>query len=468
MKLVRARPLRAMLELADRERQFLTSEMAQVKGLMPLLMKPRNRQNWSQEDLAELRRHLRRLTRLSPYLVVLAMPGGLAMLPALAWWLDRRRRARARSGHPAMLEFETDAKALRVRVSGDWTYNTLRVRSRELRRRLAEQRDRVRDNTSQWDLSGLGALDDAGAVWLAREMTGATGVQVPQRFQPILDQGSHGLQVQREQRTGFDPLGAVVALGGLGMRFAGHLRGGVALLGTIALDCAALTRRPREFPLLELSANVYRSGVTALPVTMLVGFLVGVVLTYLSSLQLKKYGADLLVINIVAIGVVRELGPMLASIIAAGRSGSTMTAQLGVMRVTEEIEALSVMGVSVTERLVLPKVLGLSIAMPLVAFCTDAAALAGGMVAAKVTLGISFAAFAEALPRVLEVSNFWIGIGKSVVFGFAVAFIACHYGLRVLPNTESLGASVTQSVVAAITSVILLDAVFAVLFRNIG
>ena len=467
MKRLTSRPLRAVLDLAERERKFLISELAQIKGLMPILMKPRNKQKWSPEDLAELRVQLRRLSRLSPYLVVAAMPGGLAMLPALAWWLDRRRQARARAGIPAMLDFETAGAALCVRVSGDWTYGTLRVRSRELRRRLAEERDRTRA-AAQWDLSGLGALDDAGAVWLAREMAGAPGIEVPQRFQPILEQGSHGLVAPRETRARFDPLGAIVAIGELGIRFAAHLRGGIALLGTIALDCGNLARRPRDFPLLELSANVYRSGVSALPVTMLVGFLVGVVLTYLSALQLKKYGADLLVINIVAVGVVRELGPMLASIIAAGRSGSTMTAQLGVMRVTEEIEALSVMGVSVTERLVLPKVIGLSVAMPLVAFCTDAAALFGGMVAAKVTLGISFAAFLEALPRVVAESNFWIGLGKSVVFGFAVAFIACHYGLRVLPNTDSLGAAVTQSVVAAITSVILLDAVFAVMFRNIG
>jgi len=159
---------------------------------------------------------------------------------------------------------------------------------------------------------------------------------------------------------------------------------------------------------------------------------------------------------------------VLASIIAAGRSGSAMTAQLGVMRVTEEIEALSVMGISVTARLVLPKVLGLAIALPMVSFCTDIAALAGGMMIADVTLGIAPAAFLVALPRAVEVVNFWIGIGKSVAFGFSVAFVACHYGLRVLPNTDSLAAGVTRSVVASITCVILLDAVFAILLRNVG
>jgi phospholipid/cholesterol/gamma-HCH transport system permease protein len=283
----------------------------------------------------------------------------------------------------------------------------------------------------------------------------------------MLTQASQGLLVERPER-GLDPLAGVVRVGQGGIDFWFHLRDGAALLGQLVLDFLRLTRRWREFPMLELSANVYRAGVSALPVTMLVGFLIGVVLTYLSALQLKRYGADLLVINIVGIGVVRELGPLLASIIAAGRSGSAMTAQLGVMRVTEEIEALSVMGVSVTARLVLPKVLGLAIALPMVSFCTDIAALAGGVLIAKLTLGITPAAFLEALPRAVEVVNFWIGIGKSVAFGFAVAFVACHYGLRVLPNTDSLAAGVTQSVVASVTAVILLDAMFAILLRDVG
>lgn len=365
-----------------------------------------------------------------------------------------------------MLEFDRAGGELYVRVTGEWTFGSLRTHSRELRARLAElHRDSA--GKPRWDLMGLAALDDAGAIWLAREVSGAAGIEVPPRFQDLIDQACSGLLVPRPRRS-FDPLAPVAALGDTGIQFAAHLRDAVALLGQLALDCVALMRRPREWPLLEVSANVFRSGVSALPVSMLVGFLVGVVLTYLSALQLKRYGADLLVINIVSVGVVRELGPMLASIISAGRSGSTMTAQLGVMRVTEEIEALSVMGVSITERLVLPKVIGLTIALPLVAFCTDVAALAGGMLAAKVTLGIEFAAFVDALPRVLEVASYWIGIGKAAAFGFTVAFVACHYGLRILPNTESLGSGVTLSVVTAITSVILLDAVFAILLRNVG
>jgi phospholipid/cholesterol/gamma-HCH transport system permease protein len=354
-----------------------------------------------------------------------------------------------------------------VRAYGEWTFRGLVEGRGELARALADL-ERRPPAALAWDLTGVSRLDDAGAVWLARALRRAERIEVAQRHQEMLRQASNGLLVPREPRPAFDPLGGVAGIGYLAFHFAGHLRGGVAMLGQLALDAIALARRPGSIPLLELSAGVYRAGVTALPVTMLVGFLVGIVLTYLSALQLQRYGADLLVINIVGVGVVRELGPMLASIIAAGRSGSAITAQLGVMRVTEEIEALSVMGVSVTSRLVLPKVISLAIAMPLVAFCTDVAALAGGMLVSSFTLGITPAAFLAALPRAVEVVNLWIGIGKSVAFGFAVAFVACHYGLRVLPNTDSLANGVTRSVVSSITCVIILDAVFAVLLRNVG
>jgi phospholipid/cholesterol/gamma-HCH transport system permease protein len=359
-----------------------------------------------------------------------------------------------------------DPVPLRARASGRWTFNGLKERRHEISQRLAEIAREPAGRVA-WDLTGVIELDDAGAAWLARAVNGASSVEVAPRHREILRQVSEGMLVPAEARR-FDPLWAVAAAGEAGLQLAAHLREATALLGQLVLDALALARRPRDIPLRELSAGVYRAGVTALPVTMLVGFLVGIVLTYLSALQLKRYGADLLVINIVGVGVVRELGPMLASIIAAGRSGSALTAQLGVMRVTEEIEALSVMGVSVTTRLVLPRVIALALALPLVAFCTDMAAIAGAMLVSRLTLGISPGAFLEALPRAVEVVNFWIGIGKSAVFGFAVAFVACHYGLRVLPNTDSLGAGVTRSVVTAITCVIILDALFAVLLRDVG
>jgi phospholipid/cholesterol/gamma-HCH transport system permease protein len=369
----------------------------------------------------------------------------------------------------AALEIRTlaqDAVPIRVRASGPWTFRGMKEHHTEIVRTLAELQKQAPERIA-WDLTDVGEIDDAGAVRLMHALRGARDVKVAPAHRDLLEQVARGLAVPQE-RERVDALAGVVRVGEAAQDAGIHLRDGVTLLGQLALDASALARRPAELPLREFSAGIYRFGVTALPVTMLVGFLVGIVLTYLSALQLKRYGADLLVINIVGIGVLRELGPMLASIISAGRSGSALTAQLGVMRVTEEVEALSVMGISVTSRLVLPRVLALAVALPLVAFCTDMAALAGAMLISKYTLGIMPGAFLQALPEAVKVVNFWIGIGKSSAFGFAVAFIACHYGLRVLPNTDSLALGVTRSVVASITAVIILDAIFAILLKDIG
>ena len=236
----------------------------------------------------------------------------------------------------------------------------------------------------------------------------------------------------------------------------------------IAFDVVALVRKPALIPWREISANIYRTGAQALGITALVGFLVGIVLSYLSAHQLKTFGADIFIINILGVSVIRELGPVLAAILVAGRSGSAMTAQLGVMRVTEELDAMSVMGIPHTMRLILPKMVALAIALPLIVLWTNAVALLGGMVSAKMELGIGYHFFAMSLPDAVPIANLWLGLAKGVVFGLLIALIACHFGLRIEPNTESLGTGTTNSVVTAITIVILVDAVFAVMFRDIG
>jgi len=242
----------------------------------------------------------------------------------------------------------------------------------------------------------------------------------------------------------------------------------VALLGQLALDVGHVLRHPGEMPWKEVSANLFKSGVRAMPVTALVGFLIGVVLSYLSALQLRQFGADVFIINILGMGIVRELGPVLTAVLVAGRSGSAMTAQLGVMRVTEEIDALATMGVSRSLRLIFPKVVALAIAMPLLVLWTSAMAIIGGMVSAWSQLNMSHNFFFQILPRVVPLENLWIAQGKGVLFGIAVALVACYFGLRVRPNTESLSANTTGSVVTAITAVILIDAVIAIATRGIG
>lgn len=216
------------------------------------------------------------------------------------------------------------------------------------------------------------------------------------------------------------------------------------------------------------SANIYHAGAQALGITAVVGFLIGVVLSYLSAQQLHMFGGDVFLVNLLGISVLRELGPLLAAILVAGRSGSSMTAQLGVMRVTEELSAMQVMGLPQGFRLIMPKVIALSIVMPLLVIWTDVIALLGGMLAGSYEIGLSMSYFLASLPDAVPIANFWIGVGKGYVFGILIALIACYYGLKIKPNTESLGEGTTRSVVTSITVVILADAIFAIVLQGVG
>jgi phospholipid/cholesterol/gamma-HCH transport system permease protein len=238
--------------------------------------------------------------------------------------------------------------------------------------------------------------------------------------------------------------------------------------GQFLLDVFYLLRHPSDIPWGEISISIHESGVRALGITALVGFLIGIVLSYLSALQLKMFGAEIYIIDILGLSIIRELGPLLAAILVAGRSGSAITAQIGIMRVTEELDALSAMGISHSIRLILPKIIALTIVLPLLSVWTNAAALLGGMFSAQNTLDISYLQFFQKLPDAVPLVNLIIGLAKSATFGMMIAIVACHFGFRIKPNTESLGNETTNSVVAAITIVIMIDAVYAILFMNVG
>ena len=351
-----------------------------------------------------------------------------------------------------------------VEIAGAWNLRSLAPMILEMTARLAEP-----PRQAQWDLSGITRLDHAGAMMLWR----AWGYQRAERLVLRPEHEIIFLHLKLVSATPDDPpprdrLRWVVAVGEQVLSLWNHGAGVVRLLGAVTLNFFEILRHPSRTPWKEISANVYRTGAQALGITALVGFLVGVVLSYLTGQQLKTFGADIFIVNLLGVSIIRELGPVLAAILVAGRSGSAMTAQLGVMRVTEEIDAMSVMGIPHTLRLVLPKMIALAIAMPLIVLWTDAIALLGGMVAAQAELGLGMRYFLSALPEAVPVANLWLGLAKGVVFGILIALLACHYGLRIEPNTESLGAGTTRSVVAAITIVIIVDAIFAVMFSNVG
>jgi phospholipid/cholesterol/gamma-HCH transport system permease protein len=366
------------------------------------------------------------------------------------------------------LTLKTTPDGVRAVLDGSWSAPRLAeaVRYEHIRSALAQT---AQNPPAVWDLMALNRLDHTGAQLLWNSW----GRHWPQ-----------ALELKSSQRTTLERVvrlstpepasppaslwDSVLRVGALVWRVWDHLVGLLALLGQLLLDTLSLLRAPKRGPWRDVSSHLYRIGATALPVTALVGFTIGIVLAYLMSRQLRQFGADTFIVNILGIALIRELGPMLAAILVAGRSGSAITAQIGVMRVTEELDAMRVMGIAKGFRLVLPRAIALGLAMPLISVWTTLAALLGGMIAADAVLGITPAYFLTTLPRAVDIGNLWLASGKSVVFGLLIALIACHFGLRVKPDTESLGRGTTASVVTAITTVLIVDALIAVIFKNVG
>ncbi|HEY8025854.1 MAG TPA: ABC transporter permease [Burkholderiaceae bacterium] len=323
-----------------------------------------------------------------------------------------------------------------------------------------------------WDLSAVAAMDHIGAqvLWNAWGKTRPAQLTLTPRLENFfntIEEAEREPKPEAPEQLSFRAW--AVATYGAKLRSASKdFVDVVALIGQLALDFGRMLRQPLYAPWKEISAHIYHIGYQALGITALVGLLIGVVLSYLSAQQLHTFGGDVFLVNILGMSIIRELGPMLAAILVAGRSGSSITAQLGVMRVTEELDAMLVMGLSHSFRLVLPRMLALALVMPLLVIWTDAMALIGGMIAARLELGLSPAYFLRKLPDAVALANYWIGLGKGVVFGSLIALVASHFGLRIKANTESLGQGTTTSVVTAITIVIIADAVFAIVFNDVG
>lgn len=358
-----------------------------------------------------------------------------------------------------------------VQLTGQWTALSLALD--HARGGVTVKLREIGLQARRWDLSGIERIDHVGgqALWQiwGRKVPPDTALSATQQEIfgriAVLEAHAQSPEYAPQKNRPSDP---ATRLGLTIFGFTRQLGEGVALLGGFMLNLLRLLKQPKLTPWREISANVYTAGASAMPIIALVAFLIGIVLSYLSAQQLKAYGASTFVVNILGLAVIRELGPVLAAILVAGRSGSAITAQLGVMRVTEELDAMRVMGISHGMRLILPRVLALAIAMPLLIIWTDLVALTGGMLAAHFGLDIDFAYFWQALPGAVPMANIWIGLGKGAVFGMLIALTACHFGFRIKPNSRSLGEGTTTSVVVSITVVIIADALFAIVFQGVG
>ncbi len=378
---------------------------------------------------------------------------------------------------PPSLEIEDHDGIISIKAGGIWLVQTLAARGciNGLLSQLttvspkAVSPSAVPAREVHWDLSAITRMDHLGAQFFwnfwgkRRPQHLLLGAGEDALFDRLHHLGDVHLPQPAKSRLAF-----FYAFGKGMFRFLEHVLGFIRLIGQLSLDMIRLLQNPLQGPWREVSAHVFHAGAQALGITALVGFLIGVVLSYLSSQQLRLFGADIYIVNILGMSIIRELGPLLAAILVAGRSGSAITAQLGVMRVTEELDAMLVMGIPHGFRLILPRVLALAVAMPLIVVWTDMMALTGGMLSAMNTLGLSPGFFIDTLPQVVKLPNLWLGEAKGVVFGMLIALTACHFGLRIEPNTTSLGQGTTASVVASITIVIIADAIFAILFKGVG
>lgn len=350
-------------------------------------------------------------------------------------------------------------------VAGHWNVAALAKHAEVAKRRRLLKR--VPDD-ARWQLDEAAQLDTLGAQLLWERW----GYALPSSLTLTSAQRSlfEMLPAKTESvpKPPFDPLSWLVSLGRGVLTLSHNGLMLLVMLGRLAIDLVAFIARPLRGPWKEVSAQIFHAGAQALGITALVGFLIGVVISYLSAQQLAMFGAGQFIVTLLGVSIVRELGPVLAAILVAGRSGSAITAQIGVMRVTQELDAMEVMGISQSQRLVLPRVLALALVMPLLTLWTDAMAMYGGMLAAKYELGLQVTWFFSQLPNAIGLKNLWIGLVKAMTFGIWIALVACHFGLQIAPNTESLGKGTTTSVVVSITGVILIDAIYAVIFSRMG
>jgi phospholipid/cholesterol/gamma-HCH transport system permease protein len=331
--------------------------------------------------------------------------------------------------------------------------------------------------TAEIDGSGIKRLDSAGA-WLLvrtkREWEGqgkkVAAITLPSVYSSLIDTVEHDHVAPPVVIHNRHTLEAFVER--VGRATIHGFKQGIGILGYIGRVTVETTEaiyHPRgNLRVAALIHQIEEIGINALPIVGLLAFLIGIVLAYQGADQLKRFGAEVFTINLLGVGLLRELGGLVTAIIIAGRSGSAFTAQIGTMRVNEEIDAMQTIGINTVDALVLPRVLGLVIALPLLTFFADIMGLIGGAVMCYFDLGITIPVFMRQLQEAISINTFMVGLIKAPVFAFIIGLVGCFEGLQVERNAASVGKLTTRSVVESVFLVIVLDAGFSILFSIIG
>lgn len=374
---------------------------------------------------------------------------------------------------PGQFQFTPMTGAACLRLSGDWTLAHHAVLAQQL-----QTRRQPLPADCRIDCSELGAMDTAGAS-LLHQLLGSERLQrladdssalTPERraLLAAVARAVQAAQVQAAAPTG-SALGDLLEQAGCAMQ--GFWRHGVGLSGFIGLTLETglrLLPRPGRWRLTAFAAQLESTGLDALPIVALLTFLVGAVVAFLGATVLQTFGASLYTVHLVAFAFLRELGVLLAAILVAGRTASAFAAQIGSMRANEEIDALRVMGLDPVELLVLPRVLALLVALPILGLVAMASGVAGGMLVCALQLDISPAMFLSVIEQQIGLRHFVVGLSKAPVFAFLIAVIGCLEGFKVAGSAQSVGEHTTSAVVQSIFVVIVVDAVAALFFMEMG
>jgi len=240
----------------------------------------------------------------------------------------------------------------------------------------------------------------------------------------------------------------------------------LVFVGRLTYEALRLILYPTHWRWKSLASVLYRTGYQGLPIIALLSFLIGVVLTYQMGLQLRNYGANIYIVDLLGLSVLREFAPLITAIMVSGRTGSAFTASIGMMKLNQEIDALTTLGVTPAELLLLPRIIGLFISLPLLTMWSDIFGVLGGMVMSNTMLGITWYDFLHRFPHVIPLRSFIIGIGKAPVFALIIASIGCFQGVQVKNSADSVGLNTTRSVVLAIFFIIVADAIFSIIFSK--
>lgn len=350
-----------------------------------------------------------------------------------------------------------------VKLQGPLLVSTIGLLDRKLRE-LAEPVQYV-------DLTDTGDIDTVGAwtVWRFAEEHRAHITGTSEQAERLLDtvaESASDAPLAPERPPVFTRVAAdtgekVINFGHGVVRFIGFL-------GSVIIAMGAVIRHPRRFRIKALVRQFELVGVSALGIIGLMSFLIGIVIAQQGAAQLRQFGAEIYTINLTGRLAMRELGVLMTAIMVAGRSGSAFAAQIGTMKLTEEIDAMRTIGVSPMEALVIPRILAAVLMMPLLGFFSTVIAVIGGAFIADLTLGIPFLSFLARIQEVVPMYDVWVGLIKAPVFGLIVALAGCYQGMQVQGNSEEVGLRTTMAVVQAIFMVIVLDAFFAVFFQEVG